>query len=90
MARLIAPNGATVNVSDEKAKRLLGQGYKPHGAAPAADSSSPYSSMKVDEIKAEIESRNEGRDEADLLPLEGKKADLVATLDADDAASDDE
>ena len=27
MARLSAPNGATVNVSDEKAKRLLTQGY---------------------------------------------------------------
>lgn len=28
MARLTAPNGSTVNVSDERAKVLLGQGYK--------------------------------------------------------------
>ena len=28
MARLIAPNGSTVNVSDERAKTLLAQGYK--------------------------------------------------------------
>ena len=28
MARLIAPNGSTVNVSDERAKVLLAQGYK--------------------------------------------------------------
>lgn len=90
MARLTAPNGATVSVSDEKAKRLLSQGYTSFGAAVTADSKSPYSSMKVDEIKAEIESRNEGRDEADLLSLEGKKADLVAVLDADDAASGDQ
>ena len=27
MARLIAPNGSTVNVSDERAKVLLTQGY---------------------------------------------------------------
>ncbi|WP_207950092.1 hypothetical protein [Nocardioides ochotonae] len=29
MTRLIAPNGAAVNVSAEKAKRLAGEGYKP-------------------------------------------------------------
>ncbi|WP_418063154.1 hypothetical protein [Pimelobacter simplex] len=27
LTRLIAPNGAVVNVSAEKAKRLLGEGY---------------------------------------------------------------
>ena len=29
MVRLTAPNGATVDVSDEKATRLIDQGYKP-------------------------------------------------------------
>lgn len=90
MARLTTPAGATVNVPDEKVERLLSMGFSASGAAATTDSKSPYSSMKVDEIKAEIESRNEGRDEADLLSLEGKKADLVAVLDADDAASSDE
>lgn len=28
MTRLIAPNGSTVNVSADRAKRLLGEGYK--------------------------------------------------------------
>lgn len=28
MARLTAPNGSTVNVSDERAKSLLNRGYK--------------------------------------------------------------
>lgn len=88
MTRLIAPGGATVNVPDEKADRLRAMGFTTPDATSAADSKSPYSSMKVDEIKAEIESRNEGREEADLLSLEGKKADLVATLDADDASDD--
>lgn len=31
MTKLIAPNGSTVSVSDEKAKRLLGEGYKAAG-----------------------------------------------------------
>lgn len=43
-----------------------------------------YGSMTVSELKAEIAARNEGRDEADLVPDEGKKADLVAALEADD------
>jgi hypothetical protein len=90
MARLTAPNGATVSVSDEKADRLVSQGYKPFASAAPADSKSPYSSMKVDELREEIDARNRGREEADSLSLEGKKADLVATLDADDAASGDE
>lgn len=35
MARLIAPNGATVDVSDEKAERLLDQGFRVVGDEPA-------------------------------------------------------
>lgn len=35
MARLTAPNGATVDVSDEKAARLLDQGYRPVDDKPA-------------------------------------------------------
>lgn len=34
MPRLTAPNGATVNVSGEKAERLLGQGYTNADEAP--------------------------------------------------------
>jgi hypothetical protein len=90
MTKMIAPNGATVNVPEEKADRLLALGFKAPGDKQAADSKSPYAPMKVGELKAEIESRNEGRDEADLLSLEGKKADIIAVLDADDSASDDE
>lgn len=43
-----------------------------------------YESMTVADLRAEIESRNEGREEEDLIPSDGKKADLVAALSADD------
>lgn len=43
-----------------------------------------YESMTVADLRAEIESRNEGREEEDLIPSDGKKADLVAALAADD------
>lgn len=43
-----------------------------------------YESMTVADLRAEIESRNEGREEENLIPSDGKKADLVAALAADD------
>jgi len=61
---------------------LLGSNWT-SGDAPKAEG---YAAMKVDELKAEIESRNEDRDEDDLLSMEGKKADLVAKLEADDSS----
>lgn len=42
--------------------------------------------LTVAELKAEIASRNEGREESDLIVPDGKtKAALVAALEADDA-----
>lgn len=52
--------------------------------APDSASAVSYTDRKVPELKAEIASRNEGRAEADLIPSDGKKADLVAALEADD------
>lgn len=43
-----------------------------------------YAALKVDELKAEIERRNERRDEADQIASTGNKSDLVAALEADD------
>lgn len=43
-----------------------------------------FAGMKVDELKAAITARNEGREEADLISLAGVKADLIAALEADD------
>jgi len=50
----------------------------------ASDDDDGYEAMKVADLHAEIDRRNEGRDEADLIPGDGKKADLVAALEADD------
>lgn len=91
MVRLIAPNGATVSVSDDKAKRLLaGSGYKKPTTRKTADKpagTSPHSKLKVEDLKAEIARRNEGREPDALLSDEGTKPELVAVLDADDAAA---
>lgn len=58
------------------------------GGRPSTHAS--YGDLKVDELKQLIAGRNEGREEADLISDEGKKADLVAVLEADDATSGDE
>lgn len=49
-----------------------------------------YEDMTNKQLRAEIARRNEGRAEEDKLSLEGKKPDLVATLEADDEADDTE
>ena len=55
--------------------------------APAEDEGTTYSSMSKGDLESEIATRNEGRDEADLISPAGKnKPDLVAALAADDAA----
>ena len=90
MTYLKTLNGIRVSVDESKVDRMLASGSYVREADTGSDGKSPYASMKVDELRTEIESRNEGREEADLLSVEGKKADLVATLDGDDAASGDE
>lgn len=47
-----------------------------------------YDDMRVADLKALIGERNEGRDEGDLIPDDGVKADLVAALEADDEQRD--
>ena len=74
--------GVYVNVREDKVE-LLGSSWTTGEDGPMAEG---YAAMKVDELKAEIESRNGDRDEDGLLSTEGKKADLVATLEADDAS----
>jgi hypothetical protein len=49
-----------------------------------------YRDWKVAELKAEIATRNEGRDEANRLPSEGKKDELAAILERDDAETGEE
>lgn len=44
--------------------------------------------VTVDHLKAEIDARNEERDEDSQISKDGKKADLIAALQADDTAND--
>ena len=73
-------NGAEVTVSDDRAEKLIRSGFTlvSSAAPPRAD----YTSLTVADLKDEIARRNEGRD--DPIPTTGKKADLVAALEADD------
>lgn len=48
-----------------------------------------YDDMTKDELKAEIDSRNEGRDEDDHLSKAGNKQDLIDRLVEDDESEDD-
>ena len=43
-----------------------------------------YADMTVDQLKDEIDRRNEGRDDDAMLSKTGNKADLAAALEADD------
>ena len=52
--------------------------------APEAEPVTDYEAMTVVSLKAEIKARNEARDEADQVPADGNKADLIAALEADD------
>lgn len=50
---------------------------------------SVYADLKAADLKAEIERRNDGReDDAKITPASNKNADLIAALEADDAAHD--
>ncbi len=63
------------------------EGGKVPSTSKSADSDDAgYSKLKVEDLKAEIEQRNEGREDDAKVSTEGVKADLVAALEADDAA----
>lgn len=86
MGRFVnSKTGVVVSVDDSKDDRFAAPGWRVYDGSGSA-STGGYSSMKVADLRAEIERRNEGREEADLLSVEGKKADLVSVLEADDAA----
>jgi len=72
-----------VNVAEGKAM----PGYKLIGDEVEESAGTGYQALKVADLRAEIERRNEGRDPEEQLSADGKKADLVAALEADDQAS---
>lgn len=81
MARLRNALGVVVTTSDDNVERL-GAGWESLDDAAVTG----YEAMTVDELKDEIRRRNDdGRDDDARLALTGAKADLVASLEADDA-----
>lgn len=77
--------GVVVDVADAKDGRFVAPLWQPYDGTDGAGVDG-YEAMRVPELKAEIERRNEGRDEAARVPAEGRKPDLIAALKADDDA----
>jgi hypothetical protein len=76
--------GVVVSVSEANADRYR-TGWESLEATTSGDSSAGgYEAMTVEQLKDEIRTRNEDRDDEDRLPLTGTKAELVAALGADD------
>lgn len=76
-------SGAIVNVRDDK---VMDSQWEPYDGS-ADEPVGAYAGLKVDELKAEIERRNESREDDAKISAEGKKADLIAALESDDAVS---
>jgi len=73
-----------VSVADSKDSRF-GEGWRPYTGEPDAErTEGEYGTYKVADLRAEIASRNEGRGPFSMIPTEGKKAELVEFLTADD------
>jgi hypothetical protein len=78
-------NEAVFTKVDKPATNSVGDPLPVKHRALRAAPEEGYDSLKVDELNEEIDRRNEDRGEADLIkPDSGKKADLVAALEADD------
>lgn len=78
------------DVTDSELAYFRASGYgieESDGKSAAGDGDGPvaYEDQKVADLKAEIERRNEDRDEDAHLPKSGTKAELIAVLEADDA-----
>lgn len=70
--------------SDAQAEGAVEGSEDPEDSGPK-----PYSEWLKADLEAEVASRNEGRDEDDAIEVEGSgnKPDLIAALEADDAAN---
>lgn len=74
-----------IDVPDESADYWRGLGFRDVDGPASNGEPDGYEAMKVAELRDEIERRNDGRDEDDLIPSDGKKADLVDALISDDS-----
>lgn len=100
MGRFVnSETGVVVSVADDKDSRFAGPLWQTEDEAAAAAEAAAdgYASMKVADLKAELERRNADRDEDAQITVEGTGKngavlgkDIAAALEADDAASDDD
>lgn len=75
----------TAGMSIEELEAKLAQMKKEQGVDDDGEGLvPPYDQYKNDDLRSEIIRRNEGYSEEYQLSLDGAKADLVATLEADD------
>lgn len=78
----ILPEG----VAKESIDHLKSLGFIEDAEGPNESKADGYGDWKVADLKAEIERRNSDRDEDSQIPSDGKKAELVEALEADDEA----
>ena len=80
--QLTGPRGERLLVqSDEQAAAWADRGW----VADGGNTADGYEARTVDELKDEIRRRNDdGRGDDDRLALTGTKAELIASLEADD------
>ena len=72
---------------DEDAYEVLDQAAVDHNLRvlpPVVKGASSLDDLTVPELKDEIARRNQGRDEADQIPTQGNKPDLIKAIEADD------
>lgn len=80
----LAPEDTTGVVADGDSAAVVTVTGDP--VAATSDGAVDYEAMTVAALRDLIQERNKGRDEADLIPTEGRKGDLVEALEADDEA----
>lgn len=72
---------------DEDAYEVLDEDAVDHNLRvldPVVKTAPGLDDLTVPELKDEIARRNQGRDEADQIPTQGNKPDLIAAIAADD------
>lgn len=75
--------GLTIEELEAKLETMKAEQEVEEGETEEVD----YETLTNDELRTEIVRRNEDRDEADQLSVDGRKAELIATLEDDDAGA---
>lgn len=85
MSKVIDTSDLSV-LSQDDLVYLRDRGLLPEDVEVGEGDDVAYADMTAAELKAEIEARNEERDESEHLSVQGKKAELISRLEEDDEA----